>query len=265
VTGVEEWRVGAGDLLAARYRLYELSGAGDMGVVWRARDELLGRTVAVKRLVGPGQRGARADRLREALLREGRLAAMVGHPRLLRVLDVVAGDSEEPWLVLQHVAGHTWSALLQREGRSAPRAAAHVAAQVADALAALHHVGIVHGDVTPDNILVTPDGEAKLTDFGAARLLVESAASGHRMTGVRDRRAPEVRAGGPSGVAADVYALGAAVFEAVEGTAVGPEPVPLHHAGPLTAALRRLLATHPGARPTADEASLLLAGIAEGQ
>ena len=184
-------------------------GAGDMGVVWRARDEMLGRTVAVKRIGGPGA----VERARGQVEREARMAGIVDHPRLLRVLDVV-GEAGVPSLVLQHVDADTWASLWLREGRAGPRAAAHVAAQVAEALAALHGAGVVHGDVTPDNVLVTRDGDVKLVDFGLSRLVGEDAMAA-QMTGLRDNRAPEVRAGGTPGTAADMYALGAAVHEAV--------------------------------------------------
>jgi eukaryotic-like serine/threonine-protein kinase len=142
-----EGQLAGGDRLAGRYRLRELIGAGDIGLVWRATDELLQRTVAVKRIGTAGGDAAAVARARH-LLNEARIATRIDHPRLLRVLDVVVHEGM-PWLVLQHVEARSWASLCQEHTPLAPRAAAHVAAQVADALGALHAAGVVHGDVTP--------------------------------------------------------------------------------------------------------------------
>lgn len=259
--------IGPGDRLVGRYRLLDLLGAGEMGVVWRAADELLGRTVAVKR-IGPAGRGpAEVERARRRILREGRIAAMVDHPRLLGVLDLVT-DAGEPWLVLEHVDARSWASLWQQHGPAAPGAAARIGAQVAEALAALHRAGVVHGDVTPENVLVTRDGEVRLAEFGVAHLIGDD----HEldMTGFRDYRAPEVVAGAPPGPASDVFALGAAVYEAVEGVPVGgsgedgPARLsrPPRRAGPLTGVLVALLQLDPARRPDATAARSMLGSVA---
>ncbi|MEJ3651897.1 protein kinase [Actinomycetes bacterium KLBMP 9759] len=237
----------SGQIVARRYLLHELIGAGDLGMVWRATDEVLGRTVAIKRLSGTEPP--------ERLMREARLASHVEHPRLLRVLDLV--DEDGPWLVVQYVDALPWSALWLRR-RIGARAAAQVAAQVADALAALHAVGLVHGDVTPDNVLVDKDGEVKLVDFGASHILGEGGEDGgdpgSRMTGTRDYRSPEVRAGAAAGPASDVYALGAMLRDAARsgGDALAP-------------LLAAMLAATPADRPSAVTARDVLAAIAAGR
>jgi serine/threonine protein kinase len=261
-----EGQLAGGDRLAGRYRLRELVGAGDVGLVWRATDELLHRTVAVKR-IGPGGGDAAALARARQLLNEARIGARLGHPRLLRVLDVVVDDGL-PWLVLQHVEGRSWASLCQEHAPLAPRAAAHVAAQVAEAFGALHAAGVVHGDVTPENVLVDRDGEVKLADFGMSRIVGEDAVTGlgdaGMMTGARDYRAPEVVAGAAPGPAADVYALGTAVHEAVGGTPVTPGVPPVPAAGPLAAVLGGCLRPDPRERLAAAAARALFEQVAEG-
>ena len=229
---------------------------------------MLGRIVALKRIRtaetcagheaghDPGEQARR-------ILREARVAARLDHPRLLRVHDIVQADGV-PWLVLQHVEARTWASLCQEHAPLEPRAAAHVAAQVADALVALHGEGIVHGDVTPENVLVDRDGDVKLVDFGMSRLIGEEVGAGV-MTGVRDYRAPEVVAGEPPGPAADVYALGATVHEAVGGSpVVAGTPPPPASAGALTGVLERLLQRDPGDRPDAASTREMLVRVAVG-
>lgn len=264
-------RVEAGDRLVDRYRLVDLLGAGDMGVVWLAADELLGRTVAVKRIGPDAHEPAGAERARRQILREGRIAAMLDHPRLLRILDVVT-DAGEPWLVLEHVEARSWASLLQQHGPIPPAGAARIAAQVADALVALHGAGVVHGDVTAENILIGADGDVRLADFGVSRLLSDAPETGSSaMTGFRAWGAPEVVAGAAPGTAADVFALGAAVYEAVIGVPVvgsGEDdsgrwfPVPLR-AGALTTVLAELLRVEPARRPDAETARSMFADLVE--
>lgn len=267
VTRGQAWRGGrAGAVLAGRYRLLEMLGAGDMGVVWRATDQLLGRAVALKRVDTAGLDVAAAGQARRRLLREARIGAAVDHPRLLRVLDVLV-DTDEPWLVLEHVDARSWATLQQRYGPMWPVGAARVAAQVAEGLAALHAAGIVHGDVTAENILVGRDASVRLADFGICRAIGDAAGPMAATTGGRDHRAPEVRAGAAPGPAADLYALGATVHEAVVGVPVredaGASLLPLPAAtGPLGGVLAALLSRDPVRRPDARGAWAAFAAIA---
>ncbi len=270
-------------VLARRYRLDERIGAGSMGAVWRATDELLGRTVAVKQLLlQPGAPGfdARAhEEARQRILREGRLAARLQHPHAIGVFDVVVHE-DVPWLVMEYLESRTLGALLVAEGPMDPRRAAGVGRQVADGLAAAHAAGIVHRDVKPGNILIGDDGRVKITDFGVSRATddVQLTRTG-MIAGTPAFLAPEVARGQTPSTASDVFALGSTVYAMVEGEppfglddnafallyAVGIGDVrPPTHAGPLTDILVALLDKDPARRPSATQARDWLAVVAAG-
>jgi hypothetical protein len=185
-----------------------------MGVVWRAEDELLGRDVAVKR-VGLTPGGATPDLARAA--REARLAATLNHPNVVAVFDLVDQDDQQ-WLVMEYVESRTLTQIVAEQGPLAPDEAARLLCQAADALAAAHHAGITHRDVKPSNILVTPSGRAKLTDFGIARAAADATLTQTgMMTGSPAYLAPEVASGATAGPHSDVWALGATLFHALTG------------------------------------------------
>ena len=205
------------DIIAGRYRLEDRVGSGGMAEVWRATDTRTGATVAVKRL-HPGVAEDPAARAR--FRREIDAARAVSHPAAVRVLD--AGiDDDSPWLVMEHVAGGSLAERLAAGIELAPGDAARIGADVAGALSALHAAGIVHRDVTPSNILLPTGGGGLLADFGIARTWDGSAPEDVTLTGdlVGTLRfvAPEVLAGEPAGPAADLWALGALLYEAVSG------------------------------------------------
>ena len=208
-----------GTVLGGRYRLEEVIGAGAMGVVWTAWDRRLRRTVAVKQLamVRDGQGDAVAARAaRTRAMREGRIAARVVHPRAIAVFDAVDHDSM-PWLVMEYLPSRSLAAVLADQGPLDPRAVAHIGAQIADALIAVHDAGIVHGDVKPGNVLLTDDGVAKLTDFGVSRASWDTSATGSGMVaGTPGYFAPEVARGVDPTPASDVFSLGATLYAAVE-------------------------------------------------
>ena len=185
-----------------------------MGVVWRAEDELLGRDVAVKR-VGLTHGGATPDLARAA--REARLAATLNHPNVVAVFDLVDEDDQQ-WLVMEYVESRTLTQLVAEHGPLSPDDAARLLCQAADALAAAHRAGITHRDVKPSNILVTPSGRAKLTDFGIARAAADATLTQTgMMTGSPGYLAPEVASGATAGPQSDVWALGATLFHALTG------------------------------------------------
>ncbi|MFS3128785.1 protein kinase domain-containing protein [Nocardioides sp. Bht2] len=198
--------------VAGRYRLIAEIGRGGMGAVWLAQDEMLGREVALKRVaVDPtGDAAAR-------MTREARLSAMLNHPHVVTVFDLVS-DGTDRWLVMEYVESRNLSALLREQGPLTPDAAAPLLAQAALALAAAHEAGVVHRDVKPGNMLVTPTGLVKLGDFGIARTGTDVGLTQTGLvTGSPGYLAPEVAAGASATPASDVWSLGASVFHAVTG------------------------------------------------
>jgi len=185
-----------------------------MGSVWLATDEVLGRTVALKQLTPPAAGGATEARA----TREARLAARLSHPNVVAVFDLVREDSQ-PWLVMEYVEGCTLARLVADRGPLSPDEAAAVLTQVTDGLRAAHAAGIVHRDVKPSNILVTPDGRAKLTDFGVARGSDADATLTQTglVTGSPAYLAPELASGGVATPASDAWALGATLFHILTG------------------------------------------------
>jgi len=273
-------------VLVKRYRLEERVGAGSMGAVWRATDELLGRTVAVKQLLlQPGSPGfdpsdPEYEQARQRILREGRLAARLQHPHAISVFDAVVHD-DAPWLVMEYLESRTLGEVLVAEGAMEPRQAAEIASRAADGLAAAHAAGIVHRDIKPGNILIGTDGVVKITDFGVSRANddVQLTRTG-MIAGTPAFLAPEVARGETPTAASDVFALGSTLYACVEGEppfgldenayallyAVGRGEVPVPtHAGPLTATLMWMLHSDPIRRPSAARARDELAAIAAGR
>jgi serine/threonine protein kinase len=201
-------------LIAGRYTLDREVGRGGMGAVWLARDETLGRDVAIKR-VGTAPGGESADLARAE--REARLAARLNHPHVVAVFDLIT-EGDERWLVMEYVDGVTLSGLVQRDGALTPDRASPLIRQAADALAAAHAAGIVHRDVKPSNILVTSDGQVKLSDFGIARAEADASLTQTGLvTGSPAYLAPEVASGQMATTASDVWSLGATLFHALAG------------------------------------------------
>jgi hypothetical protein len=264
-------------MVAGRYRLNEQVGIGAMGIVWRAMDERLHRTVAVKQLLlQPGLDQAQADEARLRAMREGRIAARLHHPNVVIVYDVVDDDGQ-PWLIMEYVPSRSLGAVL-RDGAMSPYSVAAIGAQAAAGLAAAHAVGIVHRDVKPGNVLLGEDGMVKIADFGISRAVddVVLTATG-LLTGTPAYLAPEMAKGEVPAPPADVFALGATLYAAVEGTppfGLSDNPLALLHlvaegrvrppsqAGPLTAVLMSLLRRDAADRPTMREAHDVLAAVA---
>jgi eukaryotic-like serine/threonine-protein kinase len=271
-------------VLAERYRLDERVGAGSMGTVWRATDQLLGRTVAVKQLLFlPGTPGFDIrghEEAKQRILREGRLAARLQHPHTIAVFDAVLHD-DAPWLVMEYMPSRTLSALLLSEAPIDPARIAAIGWQIADGLAAAHAAGIVHRDIKPANVLIGDDSKVKITDFGVSRAAddVQLTRTG-MIAGTPAYLAPEIARGQAPTPASDVFALGATLYAAVEGEPpfglddnafallykVGRGDVRRpERAGPLTDTLMRMLRKEPRERPTAALARDLLAALVGGQ
>jgi len=210
-------------LLGGRYRLVEPLGKGGMGQVWEARDETLGRLVAVKLISLLAGGGSHATDARARFLREARLTAQLQHPHIVTLHDVGEVDVEgrtTPFLVMERIRGEGLDALLRRSDVT-PEDAARWGSQVADALAEAHAGGVLHRDVKPANIMVTSSGHVKVLDFGIARA-ADPYATADRLTqtgfivGTPPYMAPEQARGRPE-PRSDLYALGCVLFELLTG------------------------------------------------
>ncbi len=199
--------------IGGRYVLGRQIGRGGMGAVWLAVDEVLGREVAVKR-IGEFPGGDTPGLVRAQ--REANLAARLNHPHVVAVFDFVT-EGDEQWLVMEHIAGTDLATFVQQSGKLEPDEAAHLLGQVAEALTAAHEADIVHRDVKPSNILLTPDGTAKLADFGIARARDSTLTASGMVSGSPAYLAPEVAAGKPATEASDVWSLGATLYQALTG------------------------------------------------
>ncbi|UOX88211.1 serine/threonine protein kinase [Amycolatopsis sp. FBCC-B4732] len=251
-----------------RYRLLEPIGGGAMGTVWRAQDEKLDRTVAIKELLLPHDHDEhRTQEAKNRAMREARIAARLQHSHAITVFAVLE-EEDRPWLIMEYLPSKSFAVLIREEPTSVDDAI-RVGAQISSALAGAHRAGVVHRDVKPANILVSEDGTAKITDFGISRAIgdVKLTATGE-IAGTPAYLAPEVARGEDADFAADVFSLGATLYAAVEGkppygTADNPiallykassgEIEPPEQAGRLTPLLLRMLASDPAERPSMDE------------
>jgi eukaryotic-like serine/threonine-protein kinase len=252
-------------VLVDRYALKTPLGRGGMGVVWRAHDVVLGREVAVKEVRFPASSSAaERDAAQARVTREARAAARLNHPGVVTLYDVVTSQGSV-FLVMELVEAPTLAELVRAKGPLAPERVAEIGVQVASALEAAHHAGIVHRDVKPANVLVPPSGGVKLADFGVASLADDPRlTTTGQVIGSPTYMAPEQAKGEETGPPADLWALGATLYYAVEGkppfdqgssmaalaAVVHKAPQPMRRAGPLAPLLAALLAKDPQARPS---------------
>ncbi|MCP2311075.1 serine/threonine-protein kinase [Kitasatospora paracochleata] len=260
-------------VIAGRYRLLDRIGSGGMGTVWRARDELLGRDVALKELrVRPELSPAETATVLERTRREARSAARINQRNVVVVHDVVE-DGGLPCVVMEYVPSRTLGDALAECGPLSAAETARLGCEVLAGLRAAHAAGVLHRDVKPSNVLLGLDGRVVLTDFGIASTADDSTLTRTgELVGSVDYLAPELIRGGRPSPASDLWALGATLYQAVEGTppfrrptaietamAVASDPLerPLR-AGPLAPLIEALLAKEPFERPSAEAAGLLL-------
>ncbi|MCF3134671.1 serine/threonine-protein kinase [Streptomyces olivochromogenes] len=270
-----------GRLVVGRYLLVERVGSGGMGTVWRAEDQLLGRHVAVKKLrVPPHLHDDQVQTLHERTRREARSAARIAHPNVIVVHDVV-DDEGLPCIVMEYIPSLTLGDVLKRRGALPPEEAARIGHAVAAALRAAHDAGVLHRDVKPANVLLGDDGRIVLTDFGIA---VESGTSsltksGELIGSIRYLAPERLKSGnvGP-GPASDLWAVGAMLYQAVEGRhpflrdtpieiayAIATEPYePLRRAGDLAPVIEGLLVKDPDQRLDVREVERRLKDVITG-
>ncbi|GGW33164.1 serine/threonine-protein kinase [Streptomyces griseoloalbus] len=206
-------------LLAGRYRLGDVLGRGGMGTVWRAEDETLGRTVAVKELRFPSNIDEEEKRrLITRTLREAKAIARIRNNGAVTVFDVVQED-DRPWIVMELVEGKSLAEVIREDGLLEPRRAAEVGLAVLDVLRSAHREGILHRDVKPSNVLIAEDGRVVLTDFGIAQVEGDpSITSTGMLVGAPSYISPERARGHKPGPAADLWSLGGLLYASVEGT-----------------------------------------------
>ncbi|MFF3758720.1 protein kinase [Streptomyces sp. NPDC002185] len=269
--------VGEGRLLAGRYRLGVVLGRGGMGTVWRAVDETLGRTVAVKELRFPTSiDDDEKRRLITRTLREAKAIARIRNNGAVTVYDVVDED-DRPWIVMELIEGKSLADAVREDGTLTPRRAAEVGLAILDVLRSAHREGILHRDVKPSNVLIAEDGRVVLTDFGIAQVEGDpSITSTGMLVGAPSYISPERARGHKPGPAADMWSLGGLIYAAVEGsppydkgsaiatlTAVMTEPVdPPKNAGPeLEQVIYGLLAKDPAQRLDDARARVLLRAV----
>jgi serine/threonine protein kinase len=271
--------------VADRYALDREIGRGGSGAVWLARDEVLGRSVAIKRVsLPPGASTYDVSRAE----REARISAQVNHANVVAVFDFV-NDGDHTWLVTEYVEGTTLAQLVRDRGRLTPEEAAPLLLQIAEALCAAHRLSIVHRDVKPSNILIGIDGTAKLSDFGIARAVADASLTQTGLvTGSPAYIAPEVATGASATTASDVWSFGATIYHTLAGNPpyeatggenavlgvlyrVAHEPPPrLPDGGWLAPLLEATMDPDPEARPVMDDVvaylqAYLQAGLQSGR
>ncbi|GGS86236.1 serine/threonine-protein kinase [Streptomyces chromofuscus] len=270
--------VGDARLVAGRYRLLSVLGEGGMGTVWRARDQVLHRDVAVKEVRASIELPAeRSKQMHVRLEREAWAAARVNARGVVTVYDVVNFD-DRPWIVMELVRGRSLADAITAEGALAPREVARIGVEVLAALRAAHSAGVLHRDVKPANVLLADEGRVVLTDFGIASVEGSTALTmTGEVVGSPEYLAPERALGQTPGTASDLWSLGALLYTAVQGRSpfrrtsalstlravVDDELPPPHRAGPLTAVIEGLMRKDPEERMGPEGAMVELSRAAQ--
>jgi serine/threonine protein kinase len=262
--------------IAGRYQLQEPIGRGGMGIVWRAHDELLDRTVAVKEVRYAAALGEEVQLLNRRTMREARAAARFEHPNVIVVHDVIEEDGR-PWIVMQLVQSRSLGTVIKQDGPLPVKRVAEIGLAMLDALHRAHEAGVLHRDVKPENVLIADDGRVVLTDFGIATLETETQLTVTGLAGTPAFIAPERLKGLPARRESDLWSLGATLFTAVEGRSphergmalatmhavLTDPPDPAPHAGPLTDVISGLLVKEPVQRLSYEETTRLLRQVIE--
>lgn len=266
-------------VLAHRYELIEPIGRGGMGTVWRAKDTMLGRDVAIKEVRLPSDvTPERREELINRTMREGRICARLNHPSVISVHDVIQ-ENNQPWLVMELIRGRALDRIVAEDGPLDPLQVVGIGQQLVAALRSAHAAGVLHRDVKPANVLVNDDGRAILTDFGIAvsdQEMTKLTLTG-KLPGAAGYVAPE-RQDGDTRPESDLWSLGATLYFAVEGRVayersnvaaqlIAPrteDPDPPQRAGPLWPVLEGLLRRDPALRLQGSKLDEALARAAFG-
>ncbi|MEI8230963.1 MAG: serine/threonine-protein kinase [Actinomycetes bacterium] len=262
-----------GKLYGDRYRLVKRIATGGMGEVWQAQDEVILRQVAIKILK---QQYMGDPDFVERFRTEAKHAAMINHDGIANVYDY-GEDDGSAYLVMELVPGESLSSILEREKTLPEQQVISIIAQTALALDAAHREGLVHRDIKPGNLLISPDGQVKITDFGIARVANQvSLTQTGQVMGTVQYLAPEQATGKPASASGDIYSLGIVAFEALSGKrpfkgetqmAIAmaqinetPPPLPEHIDTKLQKLIMDCMAKKPDQRPSS---ALALAARAE--
>src|SRR5690242_14392919 len=266
-----------GRVIGGRYRLQSPLGRGAMGVVWRARDQLLDRDVAIKEVqIADSLTEEERATAFQRTLREAKTAARLNHPAVVTVYDVV-DDGGRPWIVMQLVDAQSLDQVLASSGPLSPRRAAEMARQLLSALSVAHAAGVMHRDVKPSNVLIGANDQAVLTDFGIATFADDPKLTQTGMVmGSPGFTAPERIRGEDASPASDLWSLGATIYAAVEGhgpferrggamttmSAIINENAPeAPTAGALGPVIAALLRREPEDRPDARAAERMITNV----
>jgi len=252
-----------GTLIGGRYRLDAVIGRGGMSTVYRAFDTVLERPVAIKLM--HREIAADSDQL-ERFRREARSVAQLNHPHVVSVIDAGEEPSPDgelpalgtPYIVLEYVDGETLKSLIRREGPLEIARALAYSVEIARALGAAHERRIVHRDVKPQNILIDPEGGAKITDFGIARSLSEEGLTlAGRVLGTTDYVSPEQALGQPVTPQSDLYSLGVVLYEMLTGD------VPFHGDSPVAVAMKHVREEIPDVQARRPQISAAAAAVVD--
>ena len=205
-----------------RYEIDRLLGAGAMGYVFLGRDPELDRPVAIKTVRDLKMAEDALSTFLERFRNEARAAARLHHPNIVQVYDVGEEPEVGPYLVFEYVAGSTLKQILKRQGALTPAQVVRLANEIADALTIAHDAEIIHRDIKPDNLLVTPDGQTKLADFGIARIPNASLTREGQFLGTPCYAAPETLGKGLYGPHSDLFSFAAMLYEAISGARAFP-------------------------------------------
>jgi serine/threonine-protein kinase len=238
--------------LSGRYRLDAQIGAGGMSTVYKAFDVNLERRVAIKLL--HREMSADSDQL-ERFRREARAVAQLSHPHIVGVID--AGEDENrPYIVFEYVEGETLKDRIRRLGRLPVDEALAYAIEIARALGCAHSHDIVHRDVKPQNVLIDPEGSAKVTDFGIARSLRDDGLTADgRVLGTTDYVSPEQALGHDVDGQSDIYSLGIVLYEMLTGD------VPFHGENQISVAMKHVREDIPDIQAVRPEVSATTAAV----